>query len=28
VELKRTVSRDELIATVQRLVDEANEKVV
>lgn len=28
VELKRWVSRDELIATVQRLVDEANEKVV
>lgn len=28
VELKRTVSRDELIATVQGLVDEANEKVV
>ena len=28
VELKRTVPRDELIATVQGLVDEANEKAV
>lgn len=28
VKLKRTVSRDELIATVQGLVDEANEEVV
>ena len=28
VELKRTDSKDELIAQVQRLVDEANEKVV
>jgi len=28
VEIKRTVSRDELIATVQGLVDEANEKAV